>query len=285
MNSHDWLDTLQNETGLTWKGKRLKDGFALGEFIYHSRPLDAPIEQGVICLRNIKNGDERWLAAQTCTQIDKRSVRLSGQAMVENSTFSFSLDLGLSTGLPAACLTFNWTVDRRLEGWEVCLACQGGFTRSWTGHVYPWEVDAKFIRQAPLTYTGVPAGLFYCEDFSLGQLLGIDPASDYLNPLTWTGTTGLYFMDGYLPPQYRVCATGIEPLLQYSFPMQLIVSDAGDATGMLTGLVKDWIALNHYQPEKLEVRSPEEALRIFLEGRRQTSSWKPGVGYRLRSDD
>jgi hypothetical protein len=108
---------------------------------------------------------------------------------------------------------------------------------------------------------------------------------DYLNPLTWTGTVGLHFLDGHILPQYRACAGNIQAGIEYHLPLQLFLSDAGNMIKMVSGLVKDWLSLNHYRPDKLHVRTPEEALKIFIEGRRQTSSWKPKIGYRLEVGD
>lgn len=285
MKTSEWQPDLQNDAGLRWQAADLNGDFALGSFSLHGRLLEAPLTNGVLFLRHLESGEERWFAAQVCIQTGELSTRLIGHGSVENSIFSFSLDIELLANLTAARLSFNWSVDRQLKGWEVSLACQGGFTQPWTVHMYPWEEDGKFIQQAPLTYIGVPAVLLYRDDFSIGQLFGIDPASDYLNPLTWTGTIGLHFTDGYILPQFRACAGDIQAGIAYHLPLQLITNDTGTMVKLVNGLVKDWITLNHYHPEKLKVRSPEEALKIFIEGRRRTSSWNPEVGYRLEVGD
>lgn len=73
--------------------------------------------------------------------------------------------------------------------------------------------------------------------------------------------------------------------VDYIWPLQLVFSDVGDGPGAITSLVKQWIALNSFAVEPLYVREPEQALQLFVSGRRQTTLWNPGIGYKLEEGD
>jgi hypothetical protein len=45
------------------------------------------------------------------------------------------------------------------------------------------------------------------------------------------------------------------------------------------------VKLNNLRIKPLYVRAPDEALALFLQGRRKTSMWHPGIGYRLEEGD
>jgi len=71
----------------------------------------------------------------------------------------------------------------------------------------------------------------------------------------------------------------------YEIHLQIIISSQKDHTTQISELVQHWIKINAFQVEDLYVRSPEEAFQFFLEGRRNTSMWNPGVGYQLEEGD
>ncbi|MDZ7765943.1 MAG: hypothetical protein U5K00_16255 [Melioribacteraceae bacterium] len=63
------------------------------------------------------------------------------------------------------------------------------------------------------------------------------------------------------------------------------MTDNSDPDEMIIDLMKEWIILNDYKVEPLEVRSNDSALEKFLYGRSKTSMWYPGKGYRLEMGD
>jgi hypothetical protein len=276
---------LHNSAGLKWAFELQTGGYALGGLSLRDQLLETPLQAGMLCLRNIHTSEQRWLPAQTALQKGPCEASFSGKANVDESEFTFEVSVKLDDNLPAACLTFTWQVDQDIQGWEVCLAYQDAFSNPWIAHFYPFCEDAKFIAQNPLTYMGVPAVMLYRDDLSMGLLFGIDPAADYLNPTTWTGQIGLFFMDQVIPPQFRVGGGKLSSGIEYSFPLQLVLSDAGEPTCLVTDLVENWVSLNKFDVEPFFVRTPQQALDLFLEGRRSTSSWNPGVGYRLEEGD
>jgi hypothetical protein len=117
------------------------------------------------------------------------------------------------------------------------------------------------------------------------MLFGLDLDSDYLNPNTWKGDCGFFFTDGVIPPQFRVGSRGLEADVQYSWPFNLTLSHAKYPVNMIPELVKNWMDINNFSLDNLFVRSRENALDIFIEGRRGTSLWNPGIGYKLEEGD
>jgi len=67
--------------------------------------------------------------------------------------------------------------------------------------------------------------------------------------------------------------------------MQIVLTETSEPDGMISDLLKSWIALNHYWPTALDVRSNDAALELFIEGRKKTDMWYPGEGYRLEMGD
>jgi hypothetical protein len=277
--------TLRNDAGLRWVLPRSNEGWSLGTIELRSKPVEAEAQRGLLLLRNLATAEERWLAASEAEQIDECKAHLKGTAEIDGVTFSFEADVELASDIPAASLDWRWRVDRPLEGWEVCLSYHDRYIHPWRCHLYPFAEDARDVSQSPLTYVGIPAALLYREDFSLGLLFGMNPAFDYLNPNTWTGRTGFHFADQATPPQFRVGGGSLTADLAYLVPLQLLFSDAGTALSVITDLMRIWIQLNNFQVERLHVRTPDEALALFLQGRRHTQLWIPGVGYRLEEGD
>ncbi|MCD6365541.1 MAG: hypothetical protein J7M14_06665, partial [Planctomycetes bacterium] len=276
---------VRNSAGLRWVFDRQEDGYSLGTIYLHGERVELPLSSGILALRNKATGEQRWLKANQAERVDSGTVRFSGKALVEGVLFSFLSTVSLEAGLPAAHLGMEWSVDRDLPGWEVCFAYHEKFSHSWTGHIYPVAMDAKFIERSPLTYVGIPAVLTYRDDLSLAVLFGIDPGFDYLNPTTWTGDTGLFFMDQLAPPQFRVGGGEFRSGATYSMPLQLVFNDSGDYVNTITHLIRTWVRMNHFTVTPIHVRTADEALSLFLAGRRKTSMWNPGIGYRLEEGD
>ncbi len=276
---------LKNGTGLRWELERWTHGWTLGRFSLHGKPVESQISSGMLALRNVSSGQQRWLAASMGKQIDERTARFSGQAQVGGVTFTYQMDVSVHGDVPAAGFNTGWSVDKDLEGWEVCLAWHDRFANDWRCQLYPFAGNSEAANVSPMRYCGVPAALMYRPDLSMAVLFGIDASFDYLNPTTWTGKTTFHFKNRIAAPQFRIGGGKLSSKIKYSYPLQLLFSDAGDSVKAITSLMETWIKVSGYRvDDSLKVCTPDEALRIFLEGRRKTKMWIPGVGYELQQD-
>lgn len=276
---------LQNNAGVKWAFAEGLGGYACGSIYVNDVPVEAPLESGFLLVRNRATGRQRWLCATSYERVDQTTGRFSGETRIDAATLSFQAIVSLPQDLLVAEIEYRFSVNQDLSGWEVCFAYHADFAHSWSGHVYPLAEDAKAIAEHPLTYVGVPSVLLYRSDFSLALLYGFDLQFDYLNPTTWTGDCGFFFTDGVVPPQFRVGKNGLKAGIEYVLPLQLIFSSAGDVLKAIPSLVQQWIALNQFAVEPLHVRNADEAFRLFVEGRRNTSLWNPGIGYQLEEGD
>lgn len=248
--------------------------------MFDGQSLDWPLTEGVAFLHHQATGRQVWLRAQEAINSDGHSAVLKGIGQVDGATLTFTLQITLRDDMPAACLTLDWSLDKSLPGWEIGFACHGTGGFDWRIQSYPWAGNSEEVSIAPMRYCGVPAALVYRPDLSRVVLFAIDSRFDYLNPTTWTGTTGFHFTNRKLAPQFRVGGAGLEAATNRQMHLQLLVSGAGDSTQAITQLVGDWIRLNDYRVDtSLQVRTPQEAFQIAVEGRRGMEAFKPGVGY------
>jgi len=208
----------------------------------------------------------------------------SGKTDIDGAVFSFETETATSpeTGVPVASVTLRWRVDKPVTGYEVCARYCAEPGSGWRCTVYPFAGNAAEVKIDRLMSVGVPAALLFREDLSRAVLFGMDPAFDYLNPTSWTGATGFHFQDGAVPPQYRLCGGGLEPGIQYALPLQIFTCDADNSVDAITQLVRAWIARNRYKVEPMFVRTPDEALGLYLKGRRTAKTWQPGMGYQIQ---
>jgi len=277
------LETLamENSSGLNWELWRGENGWSLGQISLHGKPLASPAAAGVLALRDIKTGELRWLPADHAERLGPQTARLSGLTNIGRVTLRFAAEITLQENIPAAAWTVSWSVDKDLDGWEVCLAYHGVGQSDWRCTVYPFAGHSGNVAISPMTYCGIPAVLIYRPELTMVALFGIDPASDYLNPTSWTGSTGFHFTSGRTPPQYRVGGGKLAAGIHYEMPLQLFLSDAAESAKAITGLVKSWIALNKYTVEPLNVRSHQEGFDLFLQGRVKGGMWHEGLGYQI----
>jgi hypothetical protein len=276
---------LKNNAGVKWAFISQLSGWSYGSISYRDQLLDSPLNHGILFLRRQDNGETRWLMAENVEQTGECSARLSGRVRVDGVNFKFELLASLAHDLPVLYSVFQFSVDADLLGWEVGFAYQEGFAHPWMCHFYPFAEDSKYVAVSPLTYVGVPAALIYRNDFSHVLLFGIDPSSDYLNPNTWTGTTSFFFYDQVIPPQFRMGGGNLKANVNYSLPLQLLISAAGDPLQSVADLTRTWISINNYQIDSLFVRTSQQAVDLFLDGRHNTNMWQPGIGYRLEEGD
>lgn len=271
---------LENSAGLKWELLRTTNGWALGTISLQGKPVEQAATNGLLALRNVNSGEVRWLAASQGEKAGPRTARFSGQQEVAGAKLSWALDVALRDDLPAASFTPKWSVDKDLNGWEVCLAYHDGFTNDWRVQSYPWAGNSQEASIAPMRYCGVPGVLVYRPDQSVVLLFAIDSNSDYLNPTAWSGKTGFHFANHRTAPQFRVGGGKLTAGTQYEVPLHLFLSDAGEFAGAITGIMQAWVKVNNYRvDDSLKVRTPQEAFDLALEGRRKMESWKPGIGY------
>jgi hypothetical protein len=271
---------LANNAGVQWELQKTAGGWALGSLSLHGKPVEQATTNGVLALRNIKSGEVRWLAAAQAEKVDARSACLKGRQEIDGVQFSWSLDVALNAELTAANFTAKWSVDKDLDGWEVCVSYHDGFANDWRVQSYPWAGNSAEAAIAPMRYCGVPGALVYRPDLSLVLLFAIDSNSDYLNPNTWTGGTGFHFANRRTAAQFRCGGGKLVAGTAYELPLQLFLSDAGNSPAAISGIMQDWMKANSYKVDaSLKVRTPQEAFVLALEGRRKMESWKPGIGY------
>jgi hypothetical protein len=276
---------LRGEAGLEWTFPKHRDGYAFDAIRLNAAPLEGPPEDGFLVLRSRRTGEERWLPAATVEQLTDTTAHFAGSDEIDGVSFSFRVTVSLSEGLQAARLSYEFAVDQHLSGWEVGLPCPAAHGCGWTCHLYPFAEDAKTVAVDRLSYLGVPSVLLYRDDASVSALFGFDLSFDWLNPTTWTGDCGFAFAEGAVPAQFRVGAGALEAGVDYRWPLQLLFSDAGSNLKAVTSLVKQWVELNEFAVEPLRVRAPDEALALFVTGRRRTGLWNSGIGYKLEEGD
>ena len=129
---------------------------------------------------------------------------MAGKVDVDGVAFTYSVQVAIDETLSAVRWTSSWSVDKDLNDWEVCLAYHDGFANDWRVQSYPFAGNSEKLSLAPMKYCGVPGVLVYRPDQSLVVLFAIDSTSDYLNPTTWTGTTGFHYANRTIAPQFRM---------------------------------------------------------------------------------
>lgn len=276
---------LQNNAGIKWIFEKGTDGYIWGSIYVGGILVETPLKRGFICLRNTTTGEERWLCASSGKCLNDTTAEFSGAERIEGVKFTFRVMISLPEEIQAACVEYRFAVDKNLSGWEVALAYHAVYAHAWNCHLYPFAEDAKAVAEPRLNYVGVPAALLYRDDLSLAVLFGLDLHFDYLNPTTWTGDCGFFFTDGVMPAQFRMGGGSLDAGVDYTWPLQLVFSDAGSGVEAITSLVRRWIMLNQFAVEPLDVRSVDEALELFMTGRRNTTLWNAGIGYKLEEAD
>ena len=271
---------LTNAAGLRWEFPHAPGGWALGQISLQQKPLEQTATKGIVSLRNRANGEVRWLKATKAAKSDSQTASFSGGEMVDGVNLRFVVAIDLPQDLPAARWTVAWSVDRDLDGWDLCLAWHDGFDNDWRVQSYPWAGNNEELALAPMRYCGVPGALVYQPNLSMVALFAMDSRSDYLNPTTWTGKTEFHFANRKIASQFRFGGGRLTAGTRYEVPLQLIVSDAGGFAGAITRIMQTWVTLNDFRvDDSLKVRTPPEAFAIALDGRRKMQSWKPGIGY------
>jgi len=274
---------IENNLGIKCCLKKVAQyGYALGAISINDEEIETPLTQGIFHLRNIKTHNKQWLYASKIEELSNTKVALSGKGVIEDVEISFTVTFETTYDIKSLRLTYDISLNKDLNDYEICLQYHAHSTHQWKAHLYPWVADSKWVERDRLDNMGIPSVFLYREDRTVGVLWGIDPNSDYLNPTTWTRDFGLYFIDNVLPPQFRVGGGVLRKTIHYHCPMQIVITDKGNPDNMIKDLIKNWINLNRYEVTPLHVRSHDEALRLFIEGRQESKeAWIPGKGYSL----
>jgi hypothetical protein len=276
---------LENNTGIKVVIPKTVNGYSFGTIYVNDIPIEKSLLNGMLLFKDTKSNNDIWLYGSDAEKINNLKYRFSGAGSIDGSNVSFNMTVSLPEDINAINITYDFKVDKDIQGRQACLSFHNEFMSDWKCHMYPWVADSRYIQRDPLTWPGIPSLIMYRDDMSVGLMWGIDPNSDYLNPTTWTKDFGLYFINGQVPVQYRVGGRELKTEIEYSCPMQLIISDQSDPDIMITELVQSWMKNSDYKVEKLFVRSNDEALNLFIQGRKNTSMWYPGKGYRLEMGD
>jgi len=271
---------LQNNVGIKCVIPQGAKGYTFGSIYVNDKLMEKPLLKGMMMFRNTADNTEYWLYASDCTQVSSSKAKFSGAGSIGEAIIKFEVTFETPADVKAVRITYDFSVDKNISDRQACLMYHTDFAHRWTCHMYPWVENSKFIERDPLSYVGIPSLFIYRDDLSMGMLWGIDPNSDYLNPTTWTKNFGLYFVDGVIPAQFRVGSV-LEEGFTYHCPMQIVLTESKNREEMITDLVENWIKLNHYTVEPLFVRTNDEALNLFIKGRKKTTAWKPGKGYKL----
>ncbi|GHT52285.1 hypothetical protein AGMMS49982_12070 [Bacteroidia bacterium] len=273
---------LSNDAGVEYRLQKNADGWALGTLSFHGKPVESPLNEGVLFLRNSKDKTLRYLPASQAKRIDKRTVALSGQAEVDGANFTFEMQVALDTEQAVVSLTPKWKVDKNLPDWEVCFTWHGNnFANDWRVQSYPFAGNSEEVNLTPMRYCGVPGALLYHPDLSTVVLFTIDSRSDYLNPTTWTGKTWFTFKNGEVAPTFVAGSGGkLDVGVDYELPLQLFLDDSGKFTSSIPNIMQTWMRVTDYQVDTtLFVRTPQEGFDIVANARRNPSYWVEGLGF------
>jgi hypothetical protein len=276
---------LKNNEGIEWVVPKTAQGYTFGTVSFNGKPLEAPLMSGIINFRNTETNTVYWFFASQTDLVNPNKAVLIGNGGIEGSNVKFKVTLEVPDDAKAIRIIYDFTVDKTITGRRAVLQFNDELAYSWICHMYPWVEDSKWIARDTLNWMGIPSLFMYRDDRSMGILWGIDPNSDYLNPETWTKNFGLYFTDRVIPAQYQVGGNSLQKGINYHCPMQIVFTDQKDPDKLIIDLMQNWIGLNDYKVEPLFVRSNDEALDLFIKGRKENPGvYNPGKGYGLHGN-
>ena len=283
LNQNEWM--VGNRSGIKIQLFKSSLGWGLGTISLNEKKIEAHPMRGIMFLRNIKSGEVRWLNGDKMKLINTRIVSLSGNMEIDGATFKGGIEIAVEQDLAAIRFTSSWSVSKDLQGWEVGLTCHETFTRNWHAQSYPFAGNSEKVSIRPMRYCGVPGALVYNNDLSIIALFALETRFDYLNPTTWTGNTTFEFENGKTPPQFLVGGGELKSKISYQMPFQLILSDGGNFTSTISSIMQSWMKINEFQVDtSLQVRTPQEAFELAVNGRRTMKSWREGCGYEHHKD-
>ncbi len=276
---------LENKTGVKIVIPKTAEGYALGTIYLNNNPIEKSLLKGMLLFKDTEFNKDIWLYGSEVKKVSNLKYKFSGKGNIDGANVTFDITIELSENINAVNISYDFAVDKDIQNRQACLLFNTNFNYDWKCHMYPWAEDSRYIQRDPLNWMGIPSLIMYRDDMSLAMMWGIDPRSDYLNPTSWTKDFGLYFINGQIPAQYRVGGDELKNGINYHCPMQIILTDKTDPDLLIIDLVQSWMKNCEYKVEELKVRSNDEALNLFIHGRKKTSMWYPGKGYRLEMGD
>ncbi|GHT40387.1 hypothetical protein FACS189443_0660 [Planctomycetales bacterium] len=275
--------TLSNSADVKIQIPKTTSGWGLGTIFLHGKPLESPLNDGVLFLRKNDGSVYRPVPADDAKRIDDLTVELTGKTEVDGVALTFKIKVALDKDKPVVYLTPSWKVEKNLPDWEVCFAYHDNkFTGDWRVQSYPYAGNSTEVNITPMRYCGVPGALLYHPDLSTIILFTIDSRSDYLNPTTWTGKTQFTFKNGKMAPSFCAGSGGkLDAGIDYELPLQLILDDSGKFVSSIPNIMKTWMKVTDYKVDTtLFVRTPQEGYDIVANARRNPSYWVEGIGFR-----
>jgi hypothetical protein len=276
--------TLRNDAGVEWTIPSGRDGWCGGGVSLNGAQLAGWGGHGMLLLRHRRTREVRCFRTELSAPAQPGRVAFRACAEVEEVRVQATLALSLLPVERVAFVDVTWSVSKEgLDDWEIAVSCPGAFDGEWRCQHYPFAGNSPALALDRMAYCGVPGVLLYRPDLSACLFFAQDAHSDYLNPNTWSGRTGFVFKDRQTPPQFRVAGPFV-PGEDYRLPLQVFFSNAGESAAAITQIAESWLRVSHYAvEERVPLRRHDEALDLFMQGRRKTSMWIPGVGYELNA--
>ena len=182
---------IQNSKGIHVVALEKEGHFALGSISLNNKVVEAPLESGILALRNATTSQEVWLEASKLERLADNKLLFSGSGNVAGASVRYEVTVETPLDVKAVKVTYQFSADRDMKDWQAVLSYHSAFAHSWQCHIYPYAEASKYVQQDPLNYMGIPSLFLYRDDRAMGALWGIDMNSDYLNPPTrnWGATT------------------------------------------------------------------------------------------------
>ena len=268
--------------GPAWELQRGEQGWSLGQISLRGKPLERPATAGVLTLRDVKTGDVRLAARRPSRTLGPSAARLTGQAQIGDATLRFQRELTCRTtcprppGPPTGPWTATWTAGRSPGSLGPFRPLAGG-----AGSIRSPATARRSTSRRCATAASR-------RRWSIGPtcrlvaLFGMDPASDYLHPNNWTGPTSFHFRSGQTAPSSASAAASSRPGPATACRCNCSSATRASRPRRSSQLVNGWMQLNRYAVQPLQVRTPDEALAIFVAGRRANRMWQPGKGYQIQ---
>jgi len=272
---------LQNKVGVAVAFQRGPGGYAFGALSCGGKPVETAPRQGMVLLHETAQPHrQHWLRASQAEVKNDQAVEFRGQGQIQGVGVQFSVTLEVPPQRKAIKVVYEVQASGELPC-EILMPFHAApFQHAWTAHLYPWKERAKSL-DCVLEKVGVPSLLLYRDDRSLGVLYGFDPYSEYEDYAYQRSR--IVFEDGKTPACFSSGTGTLKPGVSYRFPMQIILSDAGDSTGMIIELVDEWRKLNGFFVDGTKVRTNDEAWSLFLapDGRAANAGYQKGIGYQV----
>ena len=129
--------TLSNKAGVKLQLHKGSAGWGLGSISLHGKPIDSPLNDGLLFLRNRNGSVYCPVPANEAKRIGDNTLELRGKTEVNGVALTFQIKVALDKDKPVVYLTPSWKVEKNLPGWEVCFTYHNNqFTNDWRVQCY-----------------------------------------------------------------------------------------------------------------------------------------------------